>query len=112
MNMFIRSHSDEIEAEKAKAIVRAAKVVASDETGVRIEGTNSYHWVFHLKDAVVRRPDCCRAARIVDGMMDGHVPESVDFRPLLGPAEPWRAASNLSCSSGPRHRIRVRARLR
>src|ERR1700721_2056884 len=34
---------DVIEAEKAKAIVRAAQVVASDETGVRIEGTNSYH---------------------------------------------------------------------
>ena len=76
MNMFIRSHSRfEIEAEKAKAIVRAAKVVASDETGVRIEGTNSYHWVFHCKDAVVHQPDYSRAARIVDEMMDGHVPE-------------------------------------
>ena len=32
-----------IEADKAKAILRKAKVVASDETGVRIEGTNSYH---------------------------------------------------------------------
>ncbi len=76
MNMFIRSHPRfEIEAEKAKAIVRAAKVVASDETGVRIEGTNSYHWVFHCKDAVVHQPDCSRAARVVDEMMDGHVPE-------------------------------------
>jgi transposase len=45
MNMFIRSHPRfKIEAEKAKAIVRLAKVVASDETGVRIEGANSYHW--------------------------------------------------------------------
>ncbi len=42
MNMFIRSReSFKIEADKAKAIVRAAKVVASDETGVRLEGTNS-----------------------------------------------------------------------
>ena len=58
MNMFIRSHPRfEIEAEKAKAIVRAAPVVASDETGVRIEGTNSYHWVFYCKDAVVHQPD-------------------------------------------------------
>src|SRR5208337_2506146 len=48
------------EGEKAKAIVRAAKVVASDETGVRIEGTNSYHWVFHCKDAVVHQPDYSR----------------------------------------------------
>jgi hypothetical protein len=47
MNMFIRSHAGfKIEADKAKAILREAKVVASDETGVRIEGTNSYHWVF------------------------------------------------------------------
>ena len=76
MNMFIRSHPRfEIEAEKAKAIVRAAQVVASDETGVRIEGTNSYHWVFHCKDAVVHQPDYSRAARVVDEMMDGHVPK-------------------------------------
>jgi transposase len=44
MNMFIRSHAGfEIEADKAKAIICKAKVVASDETGVRIEGANSYH---------------------------------------------------------------------
>ena len=50
MNMFIRSHAGfKIEADKAKAILRQAKVVASDETGVRIEGTNSYHWVFHCR---------------------------------------------------------------
>jgi len=76
MNMFIRSHARfEIEAEKAKAILRAAKVVASDETGVRIEGTNSYHWVFHCKDAVVHQPDYSRAARVVDEMMGGHEPK-------------------------------------
>ena len=76
MNMFIRSHARfEIEAGKAKAILRAARVVASDETGVRIEGTNSYHWVFHCKDAVVHQPDYSRAARVVDEMMAGYVPE-------------------------------------
>jgi len=75
MNMFIRSHPRfEVEAGKAKAIVRAARVVASDETGVRIEGTNSFHWVFHCKDAVVHQPDYSRAARVVDEVMDGHVP--------------------------------------
>ena len=58
MNMFIRSHAGfKIEADKAKAVLRKAKVVASDETGVRIEGTNSYHWLFHCKDAVVHQPD-------------------------------------------------------
>ena len=75
MNMFIRSHPRfRIEADKAKAILRAAQVVASDETGVRIEGTNSYHWVFHCKDAVVHQPDYSRAARVVDEMMAGHKP--------------------------------------
>jgi transposase len=76
MNMFIRSHARfKIEADKAKTIIRAAKVVASDETGVRIEGTNSYHWVFHCKDAVVHQPDYSRGARVVDEMMDGHAPD-------------------------------------
>jgi transposase len=75
MNMFVRSRAPfKMEAEKAKAVLRAAKVVASDETGVRIEGTNSYHWVFHCKDAVVHQPDYSRAARVVDEMMDGRVP--------------------------------------
>jgi transposase len=75
MNMFIRSHARfKIEADNAKAILRQAKVVASDETGVRIEGTNSYHWVFHCKDAVVHQPDYSRAACVVEEMMDGHTP--------------------------------------
>ena len=42
MNMFIRARPRfGIEAGKAKATLRAARVVASDETGVRIEGANS-----------------------------------------------------------------------
>ena len=73
--MFIRSRGGfKIEADKAKAVLRAAKVVASDETGVRIEGTNSYHRVFHCKDAVVHQPDYSRAARVAKETMDGHVP--------------------------------------
>ncbi len=76
MNMFVRSHPRfEIEAERAKAILRAARVVASNETGVRIEGTNSYHWVFHGKDALAHQPDYSRAGRVVDEMMAGHEPK-------------------------------------
>lgn len=76
MNIFIRARTSfEAEADKARGILRQAKVVASDETGVRIEGTNSYHWVFHCKDAVVHQPDYSRAGRVVKEMMDGHVPE-------------------------------------
>ncbi len=76
MNMFVRSHAGfKVEADKAKAILRQAKVIASDETGVRIEGTNSYHWVFHCKNAVVHQPDYSRAARVVEETMSGHVPQ-------------------------------------
>ncbi len=68
MNMFIRSHPRfKIDAQKARATLRAARVVASDETDVRIEGTNAYHCVFHRKDAVVHQPDYSRAARVVSG---------------------------------------------
>ena len=76
MNMFIRSHAHfKIQAEKAKEVLRAARVVASDETGVRIEGTNAYHWVFHCKDAVVHQPDYSRAGRVVEETMGGHRPQ-------------------------------------
>jgi transposase len=76
MNMFIRSHpAFKVEADKALAVLRQARVVASDETGVRIEGTSSWHWVFHCKDAVVHRPDYTRAGRVVDEVMGGHVPK-------------------------------------
>ena len=37
----------------AVSSLRRAEVVASDETGVRIEGSNAYHWVFRSPDAVV-----------------------------------------------------------
>ena len=60
---------------RGKAILRAARFVASDETGVRIEGTNSYHWIFHCKDAVVHQPDYSRAARVVHDMMKRHAPD-------------------------------------
>jgi len=76
MNMFARARPRfTCEADKARRGLRAARVVASDETGVRIEGTNSYQWVFHCKDAVVHQPDYSRAARVVDEVMGGHVPE-------------------------------------
>ncbi len=43
MNMFIRSRAGfAIATDEARALLRRARVVASDETGVRIEGTNSY----------------------------------------------------------------------
>jgi transposase len=76
MNMFARTRPRfTCEADKARGALRTARVVASDETGVRIEGTNSYHWVFHCNDAVVHQPDYSRAARVVEEVMGEHVPE-------------------------------------
>ncbi len=61
--------------EQAVAALRQAKVAASDETGVRIEGANAYHWVFRCKEAVVHHAAPTRAASVVREMMDGHQPE-------------------------------------
>ena len=60
--------------EVAVSALRRATVVASDETGVRIEGSNAYHWVFHAADAVVHTASPTRGAVVVREMMDGHRP--------------------------------------
>ena len=59
---------------RAVSSLRRAEVVASDETGVRIEGSNAYHWVFHSSQAVVHHASPTRAASVVREMMDGHRP--------------------------------------
>ena len=52
-----------------------ASVVSSDETGVRIEGSNAYHWVFRCDQAVVHTAAPTRGAIVVRTMMDGHRPD-------------------------------------
>jgi transposase len=59
---------------RAVSSLRQAEVVASDETGVRIEGSNAYHWVFRSPEAVVHHASPTRAASVVREMMDGHRP--------------------------------------
>jgi transposase len=59
----------------AVAALRRAEVVASDETSVRIEGANAYHWVFRCPDAVVHHAAPTRAASVVREVMNGHRPE-------------------------------------
>src|SRR5215212_3277567 len=59
---------------RAVAALRQAEVVASDETGVRIEGSNAYHWVFRSPQAVVHQAALTRGASVVRAMMDGHRP--------------------------------------
>ena len=63
-------------AERDRAIeaLRQAKVIASDETSVRIEGSSAYHWVFRCSEAVVHHASPTRGAIVVRTMMDGHRP--------------------------------------
>jgi len=56
--------------------LRQAGVVSSDETGVRIEGSNAYHWVFRCDHAVVHTAAPTRGAIVVRTMMDGHRPDA------------------------------------
>jgi transposase len=59
----------------AVAALRRASIVACDETGVRVEGANAYHWVFRCQDAVVHHAAPTRAASVVREVMQGHRPE-------------------------------------
>ena len=59
----------------ALAALHRAKVVACDETGIRIEGTNSFHWVFRCADAVVHHVAPTRAASVVRDIMGDHRPD-------------------------------------
>ena len=60
--------------EAALSVLRQATVVASDETSVRIEGSNSYHWVFRCEQAVVHHAAATRGACVVHEIMGGHRP--------------------------------------
>ncbi len=60
--------------ETAVSALRRAGVVASDETGVRIEGSNGTQGVFRCAEAVVHQAAPTRAASVVRAMMDGNRP--------------------------------------
>ncbi len=75
-NMLKRSHLP-FEAARQEIIgtLRRAEVVASDETGVRIEGLNGYHWVFRSSRAIVHEAQHSRAAQVVRDIMGDHRPK-------------------------------------
>lgn len=76
MNMLRRSQAAFApEPDVAIATLRRAQIVASDETGVRIEGSNAYQWVFRTSEAVVHRAAATRGAVVVRELMDGHRPQ-------------------------------------
>jgi transposase len=76
MNMFKRT-APIFAARRDDALValRRARVVACDETGMRIEGCNGYQWVFCAPDAVVHTAVFSRAAQVVRDTMAGHQPD-------------------------------------
>ncbi|MCW6512641.1 IS66 family transposase [Lichenifustis flavocetrariae] len=75
MNMLRRAQGTFVaKRDHAVAILRQAKVVASDKTGVRIEGSNAFHWVFRCNEAVVHQASPIRGAVVIRDMMDGHRP--------------------------------------
>jgi len=75
-NMLRRSHMP-FHSGKKKIIkrLRRADMVASDETGIRIEGLNGYHWVFLSTTEVVHEAQLSRAAQVVRDVMGEHKPE-------------------------------------
>jgi len=76
MNMLRRSQTAFApERDRAIATLRRAQVIASDETGVRIEGSNAFQWVFRSSEAVVHRAAPTRGAIVVRELMDGHRPQ-------------------------------------
>src|ERR687898_2980956 len=90
MNLLRRSQGRFADGQaSAVSFLRRAEVVASDETGVRIEGSNAYHWVFRSPEAVVHHASPTRAASVVREMMDGH-----------RPAGSWGGSPDLPGASG------------
>ena len=75
-NMLKRSHVP-FSARKEDIIeeLRRADRVASDETGIRIEGLNGYHWVFMSDRAIVHEAQLSRAAKVVRDVMGDHRPK-------------------------------------
>lgn len=66
VNMLRRSQAAFVgERDAAIAVLRQARVIASDETGVRIEGSNAYQWVFRCSQAVVHRAATSHLRRLM-----------------------------------------------
>jgi transposase len=56
------------------ARLRRARVVCSDETGVRIDGHGCWNWVFQNGEVVIHVIRASRGAGVVGEVMDGHRP--------------------------------------
>lgn len=58
-----------------EARLRAAEIVASDETTTRIDGVTHWHWVFVAGRAVLHRIAPRRARAVAEAVLNGHRPE-------------------------------------
>jgi len=56
------------------ARLRRARIVCSDETGVRVNGRGHWNWVFQNDQVVIHVVRDTRAACVVDEVMGGHRP--------------------------------------
>ncbi|MGI4939831.1 MAG: IS66 family transposase [Janthinobacterium lividum] len=75
------------------ARLRRARVVCSDETGVRIAGRTCWNWVFQNSDVVIHVIRPSRGARVVAEVLDGHRPAlwvSDLYGAQRGHAEDWQ----------------------
>jgi transposase len=72
-NMLARAEAPMIvAAEKIAEQVRAAKVVASDETSARVKGKTWWQWVMHCSTAIYHVITDSRAAKVVGDFLQGH----------------------------------------
>jgi transposase len=75
------------------ARLRRARVVCSDETGVRIDGQNGWNWVFQNDEVVIHVIRHSRGASVVAEVLDGHRPAiwvSDLYSAQRGHAEAWQ----------------------
>lgn len=109
MNMLRRSQAAFVPArDAAVAALHRAKVVTSDETGVRTEGSNAFQWVFRSSEAVVHRaaaPSWCARRWMATGRRSG-VPTAL--RRSRGMAWCTRPASPISPATSPSSTRRAR----
>src|SRR5215212_7380094 len=75
------------------ARLRRARIVCSDETGVRIDGHGCWNWVFQNAEVAIHVIRRSRGAGVVAEVMDGHRPTiwvSDLYGAQRGHAEAWR----------------------
>lgn len=56
--------------------LRSARLVGSDETGARVNGTNQWEWVFQNEQVCLHVIRPSRGKAVIDEVMDGHRPQA------------------------------------